>query len=298
VEIKADWHQSSFGDQPAPSKKEADHNVRARNAVEIKADWHQSSFGDQQVSTCAGHSDYSEQADEFRDIRRPRSRGRPYRGRQEAGPYKPSAEENHSIEKDKYQSYEESITKETVFIKRKRGGEIFNAGNHFRPETDWSTIGLPWELLALLVESGFYNPFPIQVHAIRLVLENQDDHIIVQAPVDSGKTMIFVLSTLTRVNRADFNAQVMLVAPTNEQIVQLTSEYKSFAEPLNITITHVKKGDKKFPGQVLLMTPDQCTGLFMLKGGNKPVLDHVKFLIFDEADHLLNIEEQPEFFKT
>jgi superfamily II DNA/RNA helicase len=157
-------------------------------------------------------------------------------------------------------------------------------------------MGLPQELLGILMENGFPYPSKVQAHAIKLILENQEDHIIVQAPTGSGKTVAFILSTLTRIDRADPNAQVMLVAPTNELLVQLANEYKSFAEPLNITVTHVKKGDKTFPGQVLLMTPAQCTGLFKLKGESKPVLDHVKFLILDEADHLLNIEDQPEFF--
>ena len=298
--------------------KKAGHYVRTGATAEIKADWQQSSFGEQPAAARPPrkvHNEHYERTDEPRGPRRPRGRGR---GRGRRGGRHQAGGEVHPTEEAKYHGDVENKTKETVSIKRRGGRRLvtnehiqaedfhsedipmdptmLTTESHFRAEAEWSQMGLPQELLGLLMENGFPFPSKVQAHAIKLILENQEDHIIVQAPTGSGKTVAFILSTLTLIDRANPNAQVMLVAPTNELLDQLTTEYKSFAEPLSITVTCIKKGDKTFPGQVLLMTPAQCTGLFKIKGENKPVLDNVKFLILDEADHLLNIEDQPEFF--
>jgi len=304
----------------ARGEKKAGHYVRTGATAEVKADWQQSSFGEQPAAARPPrkvHNEHSERTDEPRGPRRPRGRGR---GRGRRGGRNQAGGEVHPTEEAKYHGDVENKTKETFSIKR-RGSRRLVTNEHiqaedfhsedipmdptmlttesrFRAEADWSQMGLLQELLGLLLESGFPYPSKVQAHAIKLILENQEDHIIVQAPTGSGKTVAFILSTLTLIDRANPNAQVMLVAPTNELLDQLTTEYKSFAEPLSITVTCIKKGDKTFPGQVLLMTPAQCTGLFKIKGENKPVLDNVKFLILDEADHLLNIEDQPEFFKN
>lgn len=166
----------------------------------------------------------------------------------------------------------------------------------FRADVDWSSFHLPPPLLATLQGNNLAYPSKVQAHAIRLILEEPTGHVLVQAPTGSGKTLAFVLATLSKLTVEEKKTQVICVAPTNELLLQLSKEFNTYGSTLGVTVSYVNKMNRDVSAQILLSTPAQCINLFRAKGALRAVTDQIKFLILDEADHLLNQEDQPEFY--
>jgi len=210
-----------------------------------------------------------------------------------------------------------STKRETVSIVRRNfetlvtndhGNEKFHSGDipvdpsllqtasTFRADVDWASLALPAPLLALLQANNLAYPSKVQAHATKLIIEEPTGHLLVQAPTGSGKTLAFVLGTLAKLDPTDPLPQVICVAPTNELLVQLTKDFTTYATPLHLKVSYVSKLNRDVSAQVLLATPIQCINIFRTKGAQRATTDHIKFLVLDEADHLLNEDDQPEFF--
>src|SRR2546428_4690518 len=87
-------------------------------------------------------------------------------------------------------------------------------------------LGLSAQLLKALSENGFETPFPIQEAAIPLVLEGKD--VVGQAHTGTGKTAAFGLPILQKI-KPDGPVQALILAPTRELAVQVTTEINRFA---------------------------------------------------------------------
>lgn len=166
----------------------------------------------------------------------------------------------------------------------------------FRADVEWPSLSIPEPLLVVLHANNFAYPSKVQATATRLIIDEPTGHLLVQAPTGSGKTLAFVLGTLAKLDPADPFTQVICVAPTNELLVQLTKDFTTYGAPLHISVSYVSKTNRDVSAQVLLATPAQCINIFRTKGSQKANTSHVKFLLLDEADHLLNEDDQPEFF--
>src|SRR5690349_21532799 len=88
-------------------------------------------------------------------------------------------------------------------------------------------LGLDEHVLRALDENGFDSPFPIQQAAIPLILQGKD--VVGQAHTGTGKTAAYCLPLLSKI-RADSKAvQALILVPTRELAVQVTSETVKFS---------------------------------------------------------------------
>ena len=152
-------------------------------------------------------------------------------------------------------------------------------------------LGLSAQLTKALAENGFEAPFPIQEAAIPLVLEGKD--VVGQAHTGTGKTAAFGLPILQRI-KADGPVQALILAPTRELAVQVTTEINRFArytgvktvaiyggQSINVQLDRLQRGV-----QIVVATPGRL--IDHIKQGSI-VLDDVKFVVLDEADRMLDM---------
>lgn len=147
------------------------------------------------------------------------------------------------------------------------------------------------EIVRALEENGFDMPFPIQEIAIPFILKGID--VIGQAHTGTGKTAAFSLPILSILKR-NGPVQALIVAPTRELAVQITTEINKFAKYINIKAASIYGGQSinlqldrlKRGVQIVVATPGRL--IDHLKRGSIQ-LDAVRFVVLDEADRMLDM---------
>jgi superfamily II DNA/RNA helicase len=149
--------------------------------------------------------------------------------------------------------------------------------------------------IALLQKEGITIPTPIQEQFIPLVAEGRD--VIAQSETGSGKTLGFALPLLEKINRRDGLA-LLVLAPTRELALQISQEFIKFSHGKQLTITPVYGGVsvdeqvKNLPHtNIVVGTPGRL--LDLINRGNVH-LKTIRYLVFDEADRMLDMGFLPD----
>ena len=152
-------------------------------------------------------------------------------------------------------------------------------------------LGLNMSIVRAIKEIGMDNPFPIQEYCIPLILKGKD--VIGQAHTGTGKTAAFSLPLLNRI-RSKGPIQALIIVPTRELAMQVTTEIKKFSkymgtrclavyggQGINIQKEHLRRGV-----QIIVATPGRL--IDHLKQGTIQ-LDDVNYVVLDEADRMLDM---------
>jgi ATP-dependent RNA helicase DeaD len=158
-------------------------------------------------------------------------------------------------------------------------------------KTTFQQLGLGAEILKALEEIGFDDPFPIQEAAIPFILKGID--VIGQAHTGTGKTAAFSLPILTRIEHKG-PVQALILVPTRELAVQVTSEINRLAKYTGIRTVSVYGGQNiniqhdqlKRGAQIIVATPGRL--IDHIKHGSIQ-LENVKHVVLDEADRMLDM---------
>jgi ATP-dependent RNA helicase DeaD len=158
-------------------------------------------------------------------------------------------------------------------------------------KTTFQQLGLGSEILRALNENGFEAPFPIQEAAIPFILKGMD--VVGQAHTGTGKTAAFSLPLLTKI-KYDGPVQALILVPTRELAVQVTSEINRLAKYIGIRTVSVYGGQSiniqndqlKRGAQIIVATPGRL--IDHIKHGSIQ-LDSVKYVVLDEADRMLDM---------
>ena len=179
--------------------------------------------------------------------------------------------------------------------------------NEGRTLTTFRDLGVLPEIAAALERGGITTPFPIQEMTLSVALLGTD--LIGQARTGTCKTLAFGIPLLQRTvaphdpDHADLVApdkpQALVVAPTRELALQVTNDLKLAAEDRGTRILTVYGGvpyeaqlDALAAGvEVVVGTPGRLLDL-----ANRRSLDlsHVKVLVLDEADEMLDLGFLPD----
>ena len=147
-------------------------------------------------------------------------------------------------------------------------------------------------ILRALNDMGFEEPTPIQREAIPVAKSGQD--MIGQAQTGTGKTAAFGIPALEQVDSTIQDPQVLILSPTRELAIQVAEELNKMAQHTNIQALPIYGGQdigrqfrmlKKHP-QVIVATPGRLMDHMERKSIS---FDHVKVVILDEADEMLNM---------
>lgn len=179
--------------------------------------------------------------------------------------------------------------------------------------TTFRELGILPETAEALEAVGIINPFPIQEMTLPVALSGTD--VIGQAKTGTGKTLGFGLPLLERVTvpvdveagRAKPEAltdapQALVVVPTRELCTQVTNDLLTAGKVRNVRVTAIYGGRAYEPQvealkkgvDVIVGTPGR---LLDLAGQKKLNLKHVKCLVLDEADEMLDLGFLPDVEK-
>lgn len=163
--------------------------------------------------------------------------------------------------------------------------------------SDFSTLPLRAALFDNLATLGYHSMTPVQALSLPAVLTGQD--VIVQAKTGSGKTAVFGLGVLQALDTGCFSVQSLILCPTRELADQVAAECRRLARGLSNTKILTLCGGKPFGPQlgslehgahIVVGTPGRVEE-HLQKGSLK--LDHLKSLVLDEADRMLDLGFQP-----
>ena len=166
----------------------------------------------------------------------------------------------------------------------------------------FEALGIEEGLLQSIKTLGFTEPTPIQEKAIPVLLQGTKDFIGL-AQTGTGKTAAFGLPLLQLINKDDRFPQALIVCPTRELCLQITSDLEKFKnKKANISVTAVYGGtsismqirDLKRGTQIVVATPGRLIDLIERKAIN---LEKIHYVVLDEADEMLNMgfKEDIEF---
>ena len=155
-------------------------------------------------------------------------------------------------------------------------------------------LGLDEDLLKAVQQMGFETPSEIQSKAIPQLLEKETD-LVALAQTGTGKTAAFGFPLLQKIDTKRKVVQGLIIAPTRELCLQITTELGKYAQ--------FKKGTKivavyggasvreqaesiKSGVQIVVATPGRLLDLIQRKMLR---IDQIEYCILDEADEMLNM---------
>jgi ATP-dependent RNA helicase DeaD len=155
-------------------------------------------------------------------------------------------------------------------------------------------LGLDEDLLKAVQQMGFETPSEIQSKAIPQLLEKETD-LVALAQTGTGKTAAFGFPLLQKIDIKRRVVQGLIIAPTRELCLQITTEIGKYAQ--------FKKGTKivavyggasvreqaesiKSGVQIVVATPGRLLDLIQRKMLR---IDQIEYCVLDEADEMLNM---------
>jgi len=156
-------------------------------------------------------------------------------------------------------------------------------------------LGLRVELLKAIKAKGYTAPTPIQTKAIPVILDGRD--ILARAQTGTGKTDAFALPLVEILSRKKGNGRhprALVLTPTRELALQVGESIKAYARKVSMRCTVVYGGIRINPQidrlrrgiDILVATPGR---LLDLAGQRYLNLSRIEFLVFDEADRMLDL---------
>lgn len=157
----------------------------------------------------------------------------------------------------------------------------------------FNEIGLRPEILKSLNEMGFETPTPIQAETIPYILESTND-LVALAQTGTGKTAAFGLPVLEKLNPDQKEIQSIVLCPTRELCLQITSDIEKFSKHMSVSVVPVYGGEPLYRQigalkkgcHLVVGTPGRVNDLI---NRNKLDLSSVRFLVLDEADEMLKM---------
>lgn len=157
--------------------------------------------------------------------------------------------------------------------------------------TDFTSLHLREELVQAITGLGYSEPTPIQNAIIPIMLAGAD--VIGQAQTGTGKTAAFALPILQTFT-PQRHVQTLILAPTRELALQVADSMSVYGKYLDVRVLAVYGGQPYGPQisrlnrgvDVVVGTPGRLLDLIERNALN---IKHVRTLVLDEADEMLNM---------
>jgi superfamily II DNA/RNA helicase len=159
----------------------------------------------------------------------------------------------------------------------------------------FADLGISKPVLGALAQRGITKPFPVQQLVIRDALAGHD--LLVQSPTGSGKTLAFGLPLVERIEPGSKRPSALVLAPTRELASQIVDELEAVGRTRKLRIAAVYGGVGFGPqsaaarrADIVVATPGRLEDL-LARGVIS--LGHVRVLVLDEADRMLDMGFKP-----
>ncbi len=151
-------------------------------------------------------------------------------------------------------------------------------------------FNLSEETLSRLERSNITIATPVQKKIIPAIMKGRD--ILAQSETGSGKTLSFAIPIIESLDKKKTGIKALILVPTRELCVQIGGEFVKFANR-KIGISTVYGGvsiDKQIfklrRSHVVIATPGRLLDIMQRKAIK---LDELQYLVFDEADRMLDM---------
>src|SRR4051794_39727861 len=159
----------------------------------------------------------------------------------------------------------------------------------------FADLGLSSAAAGALAARGIEAPFPVQSMVIPDVLAGRD--VLVKSPTGSGKTLAFGAPMADLIEATDRRPSALVLAPTRELASQIVEELRDVAHARALSIAAVyggvgivKQARLAARAHIVVATPGR---LLDLMARRELSLEHVKLLVLDEADRMLDMGFKP-----
>jgi ATP-dependent RNA helicase RhlE len=159
----------------------------------------------------------------------------------------------------------------------------------------FADLGVSRAVVRALAERGISEPFAIQKLVIADVLAGRD--VLAKSPTGSGKTIAFGAPIADCVEASDRRPAALILAPTRELATQIVDELRPLAHARALRIAPVyggvgivKQAKEAARAHIVVATPGRLEDLL---GRGDLTLEHVRILVLDEADRMLDMGFRP-----
>lgn len=163
---------------------------------------------------------------------------------------------------------------------------------------NFTDLGVPAKIAAVLTTQGIDSPFPIQVDTLPDTMAGKD--VLGRGKTGSGKTLAFSIPMVARLSARANSTQGapkprgLVLAPTRELATQITNTLQPLAKAMNLRVTTIFGGvpqNKQVRAiregvEIIVATPGRLEDL-MKQGLLK--LDGIEITVLDEADHMADL---------
>ncbi|KAK3579535.1 hypothetical protein CHS0354_028367 [Potamilus streckersoni] len=162
---------------------------------------------------------------------------------------------------------------------------------------------------AWLNRHGFEKPTPIQAQAIPTIMSGRD--LIGIAKTGSGKTLAFLLPMFRHImDQPELEEEdgpiAVIMTPTRELAMQITSECKKFTKPLGLQAVCVYGGtgiseqiaELKRGCEIIVCTPGRMIDMLAANNGRVTNLRRCTYIVLDEADRMFDMGFEPQVMKV
>jgi len=162
----------------------------------------------------------------------------------------------------------------------------------------FSETGFNHDIMRGLEAMNFVEMTPVQEETIPVILEGRD--LIGCAQTGTGKTAAYTLPLLNRLveeGNPDNYIKTLIVVPTRELAQQIDQQFEGFAYflPVSHTVVYgggdgrgwdIQKQGMVMGAEIVIATPGRLIAHLQNSGID---LSHVKYLVLDEADRMLDM---------
>jgi ATP-dependent RNA helicase RhlE len=161
-------------------------------------------------------------------------------------------------------------------------------------------LGIRDETLEIIRSLGWITPRPIQSGVIPFAEQGRD--VIGLAQTGSGKTAAFAIPIVEKVHISK-KPQAVILSPTREVALQTEEVFRALGEARGLRVVALIGGVRFGPQldglkrgpQIVIATPGRL--LDHMERGTMSA-DEVRFLVLDEADHMLDLGFMPQVRKV
>jgi superfamily II DNA/RNA helicase len=162
-------------------------------------------------------------------------------------------------------------------------------------QQSFADLGVSRAVTRALAERRIHTPFPIQELVIADVLAGRD--VLAKSPTGSGKTLAFGVPMVDRVAPDARRPAALVLAPTRELAGQIVDELRPLARARSLSVSAVyggvgfgKQTQEARRAHILVATPGRLEDLLQRRAFT---LEHVRTLVLDEADRMLDMGFRP-----
>ncbi|HEV7808173.1 MAG TPA: DEAD/DEAH box helicase [Solirubrobacteraceae bacterium] len=159
----------------------------------------------------------------------------------------------------------------------------------------FADLGVSRVVVDALRARDITDPFAIQSLVIPDVMTGHD--VLAKSPTGSGKTLAFAVPMVERLQATDRRPGGLILAPTRELALQIVADLSDLARARALSVACVYGGagiERQMKlarrAHIIVATPGRLEDILQRRA---ITLEHVKILVLDEADRMLDMGFRP-----